>query len=64
MTKHGMTQYVHHHKDPTFDTVLGKWRKEARRAAEQQLPFEYWPLSERLSACQDTDLCQGWLLRI
>ena len=36
MTKHGMKHYVHAHGDPTFDAVLGKWRKEARRAAEQK----------------------------
>lgn len=36
MAKCGMKQYVHKHKDPTFDIVLGKFRKEARKAAEQK----------------------------
>lgn len=36
MAKSGMKQYVHKHKDPTFDIVLGKFRKEARKASEQK----------------------------
>lgn len=36
MAKSGMKSYVHKHRDPTFDTVLGKFRKEARLAAEQK----------------------------
>lgn len=36
MAKSGMKSYVHKHRDPTFDTVLGKFRKEARLAAEQE----------------------------
>lgn len=36
MAKSGMKSYVHKHRDPTFDTVLGKFRKEARFAAEQK----------------------------
>lgn len=36
MAKSGMKSYVHKHRDPTFDIVLGKFRKEARLAAEQE----------------------------
>ncbi len=36
MGKHGMQRRVYTNGDPTFDTVLGKFRKEARVAAEQK----------------------------
>lgn len=36
MGKHGMQRRVYKNADPVFDAVLGKWRKEARRAAEQK----------------------------
>lgn len=36
MGKHGMQRRVYKNADPVFDTVLGKFRKEARLAAEQK----------------------------
>lgn len=36
MGKHGMQRRVYKNADPVFDTVLGKFRKEAKLAAEQK----------------------------
>ena len=36
MGKYGMQRRVYKNADPVFDTVLGKFRKEARLAAEQK----------------------------
>lgn len=36
MGKHGMKRRVYTNGDPTFDTVWGKFRKEARLAAEHK----------------------------
>lgn len=36
MGKHGMQRRIYKNADPVFDTVLGKFRKEARLAAEQK----------------------------
>lgn len=36
MGKHGMQRRVYKNADPVFDTVLGKFRKEARLATEQK----------------------------
>lgn len=36
MGKHGMQRRVYKNADPTFDIVLGKFRKEAKLAAEQK----------------------------
>lgn len=50
MGKHGMKRRVYTNGDPTFDTVLGKFRKEAKVAAEKKeawLPLECWQPPER-----------------
>lgn len=36
MGKHGMQRRVYKNADPVFDTVLGKFRKEAKLAEEQK----------------------------
>lgn len=35
MAKDGMRRDVYHHKDPTYEAVLAKFRKESRESAEK-----------------------------
>lgn len=59
MAKCGMKPYVHKHRDPTFDTVWGKFRKEAKLAAEQKRSMAAFRV---LATCQKIISIAGYKL--